>query len=172
MIALPWSSRENKNDSLFDAIEREEEVEGRPSIQLKVFEINTVSLLTGTSWNESERSRRSREVRRSYRYGNPVREDAVDAVVEPATEVINQEPLVVLVQAPIAEISVPVAEVVAVQEPMPNIIWWWFLGPQKGKRRQVVYRADKITNPYEKKFLMEDNFLNFPYVGQRCSYWW
>ena len=38
--------------------------------------------------------------------------------------------------------------------------------PQKGKRRQVVYRADKITGPYEKKFLMEDNFLNFPYVGQ------
>ena len=38
--------------------------------------------------------------------------------------------------------------------------------PQNGKRRQVVYRADKITGPYEKKVLMEDNFLNFPYVGQ------
>ena len=38
--------------------------------------------------------------------------------------------------------------------------------PQKGKRRQLVYRADKITGPYEKKVLMEDNFLNFPYVGQ------
>jgi hypothetical protein len=36
----------------------------------------------------------------------------------------------------------------------------------KEKRRQVVYRADKITGPYEKKVLMEDNFLNFPYVGQ------
>lgn len=38
--------------------------------------------------------------------------------------------------------------------------------PQKGKRRQVVYRANNITGPYEKKVLMEDNFLNFPYVGQ------
>ena len=38
--------------------------------------------------------------------------------------------------------------------------------PQNGKRRQVVYRADKITGPYNKKVLMEDNFLNFPYVGQ------
>ena len=39
----------------------------------------------------------------------------------------------------------------------------------KGKsRRQVCYRADKITGPYEKKVILEDNFAGFPYVGQGC----
>lgn len=37
----------------------------------------------------------------------------------------------------------------------------------KGKaRRQVCYRADKITGPYEKKVILEDNFAGFPYCGQ------
>ncbi|MXN90404.1 family 43 glycosylhydrolase [Flavobacterium sp. Sd200] len=40
--------------------------------------------------------------------------------------------------------------------------------PQGGKRRQVCYRADKITGPYEKKVILEDNFAGFPYVGQGC----
>lgn len=38
--------------------------------------------------------------------------------------------------------------------------------PRNGKRRQVVYRADKITGPYEKKVILEDNFLGFSYAGQ------
>ncbi len=39
----------------------------------------------------------------------------------------------------------------------------------KGKpRRQLVYRADNITGPYEKKVILEDNFAGFPYVGQGC----
>lgn len=39
----------------------------------------------------------------------------------------------------------------------------------KGKpRRQLCYRADKITGPYEKKVILEDNFADFPYVGQGC----
>lgn len=39
----------------------------------------------------------------------------------------------------------------------------------KGKpRRQVCYRADSITGPYEKKVILEDNFAGFPYVGQGC----
>lgn len=38
--------------------------------------------------------------------------------------------------------------------------------PNGGKRRQVCYRADKITGPYEKKVILEDNFAGFPYVGQ------
>lgn len=38
--------------------------------------------------------------------------------------------------------------------------------PKNGKRRQVVYRADKVTGPYEKKVILEDNFLGFSYAGQ------
>jgi beta-xylosidase len=40
--------------------------------------------------------------------------------------------------------------------------------PRNGKRRQVCYRADKITGPYEKKVILEDNFAGFPYVAQGC----
>jgi len=40
--------------------------------------------------------------------------------------------------------------------------------PKNGKRRQVCYRADKITGPYEKKVILEDNFNGFPYAGQGC----
>lgn len=40
--------------------------------------------------------------------------------------------------------------------------------PRNGKRRQVCYRADKITGPYEKKVILEDNFAGFPYAGQGC----
>lgn len=38
--------------------------------------------------------------------------------------------------------------------------------PKGGKRRQVCYRADKITGPYEKKVILEDAFDGFPYVAQ------
>ena len=38
--------------------------------------------------------------------------------------------------------------------------------PKDGNRRQVCYRADKITGPYEKKVILEDKFEGFPYVGQ------
>ncbi len=38
--------------------------------------------------------------------------------------------------------------------------------PNGGKRRQVCYRADKITGPYEKKVILESDFGGFPYVGQ------
>lgn len=38
--------------------------------------------------------------------------------------------------------------------------------PNGGKRRQVCYRADAITGPYEKKVILCDNFAGFPYVGQ------
>lgn len=40
--------------------------------------------------------------------------------------------------------------------------------PAGGKRRQVCYRADKITGPYEKKVILESDFGGFPYVGQGC----
>ena len=33
--------------------------------------------------------------------------------------------------------------------------------PKGGNRRQVCYRADKITGPYEKKVILEDNFAGF-----------
>jgi beta-xylosidase len=33
-------------------------------------------------------------------------------------------------------------------------------------RRQLCYRADKITGPYEKKIILEDNFAGFPYAAQ------
>lgn len=38
--------------------------------------------------------------------------------------------------------------------------------PNGGKRRQLCYRADKITGPYEEKVILCDNFAGFPYVGQ------
>ena len=40
--------------------------------------------------------------------------------------------------------------------------------PENGKRRQVCFRANKITGPYEKKVILEDNFEGFPYAGQGC----
>ncbi len=40
--------------------------------------------------------------------------------------------------------------------------------PRNSKRRQVCYRADQITGPYEKKVILEDNYAGFPYVGQGC----
>lgn len=38
--------------------------------------------------------------------------------------------------------------------------------PKDKPRRQLCYRADKITGPYEKKVILEDNFAGFPYAGQ------
>jgi beta-xylosidase len=38
--------------------------------------------------------------------------------------------------------------------------------PNGKPRRQVCYRADKITGPYEKKVILQDNFAGFPYCGQ------
>lgn len=38
--------------------------------------------------------------------------------------------------------------------------------PAGGKRRQVCYRSDHITGPYEKKVILEDSFGGFGYVGQ------
>lgn len=38
--------------------------------------------------------------------------------------------------------------------------------PNNMPRRQVCYRADNITGPYEKKIILQDNFAGFPYVGQ------
>lgn len=38
--------------------------------------------------------------------------------------------------------------------------------PAGKPRRQVCYRADKITGPYEKKVILESEFGGFPYVGQ------
>lgn len=38
--------------------------------------------------------------------------------------------------------------------------------PRGKPRRQVCYRADNITGPYEKKVILEDNFAGFPYCGQ------
>ena len=38
--------------------------------------------------------------------------------------------------------------------------------PNGGKRRQVCYRADNITGPYEKKVILESTLGGFPYVGQ------
>lgn len=40
--------------------------------------------------------------------------------------------------------------------------------PRGKPRRQVCYRADEITGPYEKKVILEDNFADFPYAGQGC----
>lgn len=38
--------------------------------------------------------------------------------------------------------------------------------PRGKPRRQLCYRADNITGPWEKKVILEDNFANFPYCGQ------
>lgn len=38
--------------------------------------------------------------------------------------------------------------------------------PNGEKRRQVCYRADKITGPYEKKVILCSDYGGFPYVGQ------
>ncbi len=38
--------------------------------------------------------------------------------------------------------------------------------PRGKPRRQVCYRADQITGPYEKKVILQDNFAGFPYAGQ------
>ena len=38
--------------------------------------------------------------------------------------------------------------------------------PRNKPRRQLCYRADNITGPYEKKIILEDNFAGFPYCGQ------
>lgn len=38
--------------------------------------------------------------------------------------------------------------------------------PSGRPRRQLCYRADKITGPYERMVVLEDNFAGFPYVGQ------
>jgi beta-xylosidase len=40
--------------------------------------------------------------------------------------------------------------------------------PRGEPRRQLCYRADNITGPYEKKIILEDNFAGFPYCGQGC----
>lgn len=38
--------------------------------------------------------------------------------------------------------------------------------PAGKPRRQLCYRADRITGPYEKRVILEDAFAGFPYVGQ------
>lgn len=38
--------------------------------------------------------------------------------------------------------------------------------PNGKPRRQVCFRADNITGPYEKKVILEDDFAGFPYCGQ------
>ena len=38
--------------------------------------------------------------------------------------------------------------------------------PNGKPRRQVCYRADNITGPYEKKVILQDNYAGFPYCGQ------
>lgn len=38
--------------------------------------------------------------------------------------------------------------------------------PRNKPRRQLCYRADNITGPYEKKVILEDDFAGFPYCGQ------
>lgn len=38
--------------------------------------------------------------------------------------------------------------------------------PRELPRRQLAYRADRITGPYEKKIILEDNFAGFPYAAQ------
>ncbi|MFT3738161.1 MAG: glycoside hydrolase 43 family protein [Breznakibacter sp.] len=40
--------------------------------------------------------------------------------------------------------------------------------PKNKPRRQVCYRADNITGPYEKKVVLQDDFAGFPYCGQGC----
>jgi beta-xylosidase len=38
--------------------------------------------------------------------------------------------------------------------------------PINAPRREVCYRSDKITGPYEKKVILESTFGGFPYLGQ------
>lgn len=38
--------------------------------------------------------------------------------------------------------------------------------PAGGPRRQLVYRSKNITGPYERKEVMNDKFMGFPYVAQ------
>lgn len=40
--------------------------------------------------------------------------------------------------------------------------------PAGKPRRQLCYRADSITGPYEKKVVLQSEFGGFPYVGQGC----
>jgi beta-xylosidase len=40
--------------------------------------------------------------------------------------------------------------------------------PKDKPRRQVCYRADNITGPYEKKVILQSEFNGFPYCGQGC----
>ncbi|MBP6662643.1 MAG: glycoside hydrolase 43 family protein [Paludibacter sp.] len=40
--------------------------------------------------------------------------------------------------------------------------------PRNKPRRQVCYRADNITGPYEKKVILEDKFADFSFCGQGC----
>ncbi|MDA3927430.1 MAG: glycoside hydrolase 43 family protein [Prolixibacteraceae bacterium] len=40
--------------------------------------------------------------------------------------------------------------------------------PRGEPRRQLCYRADNITGPYEKKVILKDEFAGFPYCGQGC----
>ncbi|MDE7351358.1 MAG: glycoside hydrolase 43 family protein, partial [Muribaculaceae bacterium] len=50
--------------------------------------------------------------------------------------------------------------------------------PNGKPRRQVCYRADNITGPYEKKVILQSQFGGFPYAGQGCivddgsDNWW
>lgn len=50
--------------------------------------------------------------------------------------------------------------------------------PAGEPRRQLCYRADSITGPYEKKVILESKFGGFSYVGQGCVFndsdggWW
>lgn len=50
--------------------------------------------------------------------------------------------------------------------------------PAGKPRRQLCYRADSITGPYEKMVVLESEFGGFPYVGQGClvddadGNWW
>lgn len=40
--------------------------------------------------------------------------------------------------------------------------------PAGKPRRQLCYRADSITGPYEKQVILQSEFGGFPYVGQGC----
>ena len=50
--------------------------------------------------------------------------------------------------------------------------------PAGKPRRQLCYRADKITGPWEKQVVLQSEFGGFPYVGQGClvddaeGNWW
>lgn len=50
--------------------------------------------------------------------------------------------------------------------------------PSGEPRRQLCYRADSITGPYEKMVVLQSEFGGFPYVGQGClvddndGNWW